>query len=488
MIDYNSLDKNKYNGLSTVRYNTRSKVQLDRLVTRIGERPILLDQNLRQVAVLENSFDVILDQQVGGIDELTLSVPMDDSKRPLIANEALIQMFDTIYVIREVSDYKVKRVTEVFSEAIWYDLQYAEILDKTEWDSSRAGTVMADVLAGTGWTLGRVEINSMRTLKTDVSKNRLEVLGEIETLYGGELLFDTQARTVGLIKAGGEHTGASITYDKNASDIEAHYDTRDLVTKIYAFGKNDMTIADANNGIPYIEDYGYTNKVRVRTVRDERYTNPFHLRDVVREALDVLSKPTASYTVKMAELSSKSGLEHEKFFIGGIVRIYDKELNLDVNTRIMDWKYNVIDPNRSELTLENPAKTLSDLLTGVDSFGGQLESGDAVDRAELLDLSVFNYLLNSRADDGMAYWQSTGWEVDANSGSSGGASFKTTGELGRSKEISQTVYPSNHDSYAISFQAQANSVEVAEGGRVGVEVTVKYEDGSEETKFIPLSE
>lgn len=488
MLNYNSLNKIKYNSLSFVRYNSRSMLQLERLVTRVGERPILLDQDMHQIAILENSFDVFLEQQVGGIDELSLAMPMDDAKRQLLTTESHIQMFDTVYVVREVSDYKSKRVTEVYAEALWYDLQYAEILDKTSWDSSQAGAVMVDVLKGTGWALGRVDIDSRRTLRTDLSKNRLEVLGEIEALYNGELIFDTQAKTVGLVRAEGKHTGASISYDKNASDIEAHYDTRDLVTKIYAFGKNGMTIADANNGIPYLEDYSYTNKVRVRTIKDERYTNPFNLRDVVRDALDVLSKPTTSYTVKMAELSNRSGLEHEQFFIGGIVRIYDKELNLDVNTRIMDWKYNVIDPNKTELTLENSAKTLSDLLTGIDNFGGMLEQGDAVERDDLLDLSVFNYLLNSRADDGMAYWQSSGWGIDANSGSSGGASFRTTGELGRSKEINQTVYPSNHDAYAISFQAQANSVQVAEGGRVGVEVTVVYEDGTEDIKFIPLTE
>lgn len=488
MIKYNSLDRIKYNSLSLVRYNSRTMLQLERIVTRVGDRPVLLDPNMRQIAVLENSFDVFLDQQVGGIDEVTLSLPMDDRKRQLIANESYIQMFDTIYVVREVSDYKSKRVSEVFAEALWYDLQYAEVLDKTEWDSSQAGSVMIDILKGTGWALGRVDIESRRTLRTDISKNRLEVLGEIESLYNGELIFDTQAMTVGLVKPEGKHTGASISYDKNASDIEAHYDTRDLVTKIYAYGKNGMSIADANEGVPYLEDYSYTNRVRVRTIKDERYTNPFHLRDVVRNALDVLAKPTTSYSVKMAELSKRSGLEHEQFFIGGIVRIYDKELNLDVDARIMDWKYNVIDPNKTELTLENTAKTLSDLLTGVDNFGGMLEQGDAVERADLLDLSVFNYLLNSRADDGMAYWQSTGWSIDANSGSSGGASFRTTGELGKTKEISQTVYPSNHDAYAISFQAQANSVEVAEGGRVGVEVTVVYEDGTEENSFIPLTQ
>jgi len=476
-----------YNSLNRIKYNVALNKRLKKLKARIGDRPIVLDQSLNQIAILENSFDVILDQEVGGLDELTLSVPMDDSKRHLIANESHLLMFDTIYVIREISDFKKSRTTEIFAEALWYDLQYADILTVTEWENMLAGTLISSVLEGTGWAVGVIELTNKRTLRVDISKNRLEVLSEVESLYGGELVFDTQAKTVGLVNPIGKNTGASISYNKNADDIEAYYDTRDLITKLYAYGKNDMTIADANDGIPYVEDFSYTSRVRVRTIKDERFTNPFHLKEVIEIALETLARPRASYTIKMAELSNRAGLEHEQFAIGGIVRVYDKELKLDINTRVMKWSYNVIEPHKTQLTLESKAKTISDLLTGVNDFGDRLDSGDSVDHSEMLDLSVFNYLLNSRADDGMSYWQSNGWDIDPVSGKSGGASFSAVGELGRDKEMYQTVYPSNHDSYSISFNAQANSVKVAEGGRVGVEVTVSYEDGSTDVKFISLT-
>lgn len=487
MLRFNTLNRVKYNVLTKMRYNTDYTGRLKELLTRLGPRPIVLDGDMRQLAILENSFDVVLEQEAGGMDELTFSLPMEDGNRSLISNEGHIQMFDTVYVIREIVDRKKSRITEVFAEALWYDLQYSEILTVTEWGSVPAGVVMADVLDGTGWKVGTVEIASRRTLKVDVSTNRLGVLSEVESLYNGELQFDTQAKTVGLLQPTGKEIGASIMYDKNADDIEAYYDTRDLITRIYAYGKNGLSIEDANDGIPYVEDYSYTNRLRVRTIKDERFTNPYHLKEVVETALQTMARPRASYTIKMAELSNRAGLEHEKFAIGGVVRIYDKELGLNLTTRIMKWKYNVIEPYRTELTLETKAKTLSDLLTGVDGSGDTFSSSEGVDKADMLDLSVYNYLLNSRADDGMAYWESNGWDIDPVNGSSGGASFKTTGELGKVKELYQTVYPSNHDNYAISFKAFTQGLKVGENGRVGVEVTVKYEDGSEDTKFISLA-
>lgn len=488
MLKFNSLSNAKYNTLNRVRYNSKPVKRLQYPTTRIGPRPIVLNQERQPVAVLENSFDVILSQEVAGMDEITFSLPSMDSKREFIQNENIVQMFDTLYVIREIVERKKDRVTEVYAEATWYDLQYADRVVETEFDTELASTIMASALEGTGWAVGTVEFTNRRSLTVEIDANRLELLGEIEELFGGELEFDTQAQLVHLRRPEGPHSGASIMFEKNAEDIEALYDTKDLITRLYIYGRNDMSIEDANDGIEYVENYQYSDLVRVRTYKDDRFSNPFHLKEVAENALETMSKPRASYTISMADLSSRAGLEHEEFAIGSVVRIYDDELGIDLETRIMSWDYNVIEPYNTTLTLESKAKTLSDLLAGEEGFGESFASGDSVDRSEMLDLSVFNYLLNSRADDGFSYWENNGWDIDPSSGSSGNASFKAVGTPGRRKELYQTIYPSNHDSYALSFRSRTRDLEVLNNGRVGVEVTIKYEDGTEEQQFIPLAE
>lgn len=487
MNRYNTLGRLSYNRLDKIKYNTQYVERLRQLTTRLGARPVALDMNLKQVAVLENSYDVIIEQEVNSIDEISFSIPMRDPKRRLLQNEGYIQMFDTIYVVREIRDRKKDRITEVLAEAIWYDIMYADVTSLYEWESVQPAVMLADTLNGTGWRVGTVDYTNERTLREGSDKNPLEVLTSIADLYGGELVYDTQAKTVSLIKPQGIFTGASIQYDKNADDIEAVYDTRELFTRIYATGKNGLTIADANNGTEYVEDLTYTNKVHVKRVSDERYTNPFTLKEMAEQALEVYSKPRATYTVKLSELSNRSGLSHERFFIGGIVRVYDKELGLDVNTRIMHWSYNVIEPWRTELTLESKPKTLSDLLTGASNLGDEFSSEDTASEAEMLSLHVFNYLMNSRADDGLAYWEVDGWKVDPANGHSGSASFTATGDKNKTKYMYQTVYPSSRDTYALSFRAYAENIDTGANGRVGVEVEVTYEDGSTETKWINLA-
>src|SRR5699024_463990 len=118
----------------------------------------------------------------------------------------------------------------------------------------------------------------------------------------------------------------------------------------------------------------------------------------------VLSKPTGSYRIKLADLSRLTGLSHEKFYLGFNIWVYDEELDLNERKRIMRWKYNAKKPWETEVILENLQPTLSSLLTGIQEGDSFLHSEDAVQRDDMLNLSVFNYLLNSRADDGFSYW------------------------------------------------------------------------------------
>lgn len=478
----------KFNYLGTVKYNDRILKSLRELLTRIGPRPIILDQDQNAVAVLKNSYDIELEQEVNSVDELRFNLPFTDPKREFVKNENLVQMFSTLYIIREVIIKKggSEPYVEVYAEALWYDLQFSDPLKVTSWTDASAHEILSDILDGTGWMVGTVELTNRRTLNLDEeTDNALKGVSATRNLFGGTIVYDTANKLVNLLKDEVVHSGASIVYQKNMSEIEASYDTKNLVTRLYVYGKGGLTIEPANNGVKYIENYDYTKQKRVRSIKDERFTNPFHLKEFAEEQLNIISKPQATYRTTAQDLSTLSGLEHERFAIGYLVRVYDKELEMDVNTRIMRWTYNVAEPWLTKIELETTVKGLSDLLTGDVGTEG-VAAEDAVERQEMLNLMVFNYLLNSRADDGFSYWTNSGWEVDAVNGFSGPASFKSTGELGVKKELKQTVYPSHREAYSLSFRAFAENITKGPNGRVGINVKITYDDGTTSEQFIPL--
>lgn len=478
----------KFNSINKVKFNSSIKndtvVDLPMLLSRVGPRPIALDENMYQLAILENAHDIYLDQEVKGLDELTFNIDIVDANFMYIKNENLIQMFNTIYIIREINVDKNNMKADVFCEALWYDIAYGEPLTKADWNDTNVRSIANDILYGSGWKIGTVGNFNHSSLHVQIDDNRLSALRKLESKVGGELIFDTQNKIVHLFKEVVNHTGASIMYDKNADNIQANYDTKELVTKIYPYGADGLTIKNANNGKEYLENYSYTKKVRVQVISDERYTNPYELKDMCERALEELSKPRSSYNITMKDMTEKSGLEHEKFFIGGLVRVYDKELNLDVTTRIMKWKYNVSEPEQSDMNLEYKAKSLSELLTGEDNYSNMFSSDNG---KEIANLSVFNQLLNSRADDGFAYWSNSGFTIDSSKGSSGNSSFKATGQLGVEKRLKQTIYPADNSNFAISFKAQTENLVETNSSAIGVEVKIKYTDGTTETKFVKLT-
>ena len=485
---YNSINKKvKYNNPNYSIYNNKGKsVNLEPLVSRVGWRPILLNEQMEQIEILENATDVILEQEVKGMDELTFKLNLSDKHREKISNEKFVQMFDTVYIIRNIIDNKSTRETEVFCEATWYDLMYTEPFspEQLEWTSTSVKTIMSDMLKGTGWSVGKCEVDKKVTVKlSDVGVSKLSGLRQLEEACAGELVFETMTKKINMVADGGTFTGASIMYNKNADNIKAEYDTRELVTKLIPYGKNGMTIADANNGKIYLENYSYTNAVRYQAISDERYTNPYELKAICEVALAELCKPRVSYTTTMSEITTNTS-GHEKFYIGGIVRVYDTELNLDAQTRIMKWKLNVSEPWNSDVVLESKAKSLSELLTGTNNSVNSFSQDETI--STVSDLSVYNYLLNSRADYGMNYWQNTGWSVDVSKGGTGKASFLVEAEVGKTKTLAQKVYPSSRSAYSLSFKANSRDVEIG-SGTIGVEIEIEFEDGTTEKKYIKLA-
>jgi len=484
-MHYNSLNKQKsYNAF----FKNPFLVFHNQLPTA---RPVILDQYQQVCCIIENPLELQLNQELNGKDTIEFTIPYDDINARYLVNEEIVRLLESDYIIRTVTktrDRDGKKTISVYGEAVWYNLQYASPLNITSWSEATPKQVFNDILQDTEWSLGEVTSTTLRDFSIDSElTNRLKALRDATDLWGGTLFFDIKERVVHLIEGDLGDPGVSIVYQKNMKTIEAIYDTQDLITRLYPYGKGSLTIEDANNGQLYVENYQYTNAVRVRTFKDTRFTNPYYLKEKAEEILEQLSLPRASYSITAADLSDLAGLEHEAFKLGYLVRVYDEELDVNLKTQIVKWSYNVLEPWNTELELSTSTPGLEDLLKSVTEATNQVQSEDSLSETDILNLSPYNYLLNSRAEDGDAYWVNNGWEIDSTEGYSGTSSFLSQGEYDVEKTLSQTVYPSNREMYTLSFRSMTEGLTVGKDGKVGIEVTVTYEDGTTETEFLSLA-
>lgn len=457
---------------------------------KIGySRPVVLDSNGAWEAVLENAYDIIVTGEINGEDTLSFKIPFRDSKRVHIDSEKKIQIVDDIYKVRTVTDSKDTEgnsVTEVYAEAEFYDLTFSVRKEERTFEAEYAETAMAYALAGTEWSVGTVNVRTKRTW-TSSEKNALSILRNVADLHGGDLVFDCPNRLVHLLTVNGKDSGALFAYRKNMKSIQRVVDTRSLVTRLYAVGADGLTFADINGGKPYVEDFTYTNEIRISTLDCSSFTNPYQMKEYTEMRLAQYAKPTISYVLNAMDLSVLTGYEHEAWELGDYVRVEDKELGISVTTRIVRREYNLQEPWNTVLELSTTLKNLGSSASQWDNAADTLEGTSMVSNDDIREMVPFNLLRNSRADNGLAYWTSSGFVADGENGASGTASFMAEGVSGRTKSLSQTVYPANRDSYTISAQIGSEDLEkLSDSSQVGIEVIIEYEDGSTESRFIDL--
>lgn len=456
---------------------------------RLGfSRPVILSQKNVREAVLDNAFDIIISEEVNGAQFVNFKLPYHDGKRQTIDNEKKVQFTDDIYRIRTVTDDKDSSgntVTSVYAEADFYDLAFSDPVEPVEYDESLPTAPMIHALKGTGWNLGTVTVSEKRTWEGS-EKNALLFLRKIQELWGGDLVFNNGEKTVDLVKVSGVDDGVVFAYRKNMTSIQKIVDSKELITKLFVYGKDGLNIEDANGGRQYLTDNTHTSEVRSLKIENNSFTNPYQLKEWATERLEELSKPRVSYIINVMDLSTLSGWEHESFNLGDTVTVDDQEMGIKVKTRIIRREYNAQEPWKTVIELSTKLRELGDEEARWKQSGDTLQDSDYVDRQDMSDMMVFNYLLNSRAEDGFAYWENSGFQVDNAEGFSGPSSFKVSGGLGSSKSLLQVVRPSHRDAYTVSAKISTRNLEKGPDAKVGMQVKIFYEDGTEETQFISL--
>ena len=448
------------------------------------ERPMVMNTDGQWEAVLERAYDIIVTSEVNGSDTLDFKLPFEDGKRLSLENEKMVQVGDEVYRIRTITDEKASDgsiVTSVYAEAAFYDLTYSAEKEPREFNAALADEPMHWALEGTSWEVGDVNVSTLRSWTCE-EKNSLAILRMVQSLHGGDLVFDNKNRLVHLYVFSGKESGALFAYRKNLNNIKRVVDTRSLITRLYAYGKDGINFTSINDGKPYVEDYSFTSEIRVSTLDLSNFTNPYQMLEFTRMRMAEYGKPRVSYVLSVMDLSVLTGYEHEDWELGDIVTVDDRDLGLTINTRVIRRQYNVQEPWKTVLELSSKLRELGD--SSNSAIADQLDQSNVMSQ-EIKDMVPFNLLRNSRADSGFAYWTNSGFELEP-SGVTGNASFKAVGVSGSTKSMYQTIYPANRRSYTISAQIGSDDLQKGPNGQVGIEVVFEFEDGTTETRFIDL--
>lgn len=404
---------------------------------------------------------------------LEFSLSLADKKAADIEVEMPILFKGRHYVARGVTktiDRQSNRAhVEVYAERNWYDLLYAGQIDPQTWTGT-AFDVMTSLLADTGWYVGQVDPSQVLGWENE-SGTVLGTLKQVAKVYGGDLVFDDQNKFVHLLSQGGRDRGTYFVYEKGIKTAIKREDTTNLVTRIYGRNADGLTIAPANNGVDYIEDFTWTDQVRQTTYDFRSGMTPQAMMRFLTAFLADRAKPTISYEYQVSGLIDRVD-EVDRFEVLDVVFVMDEDYTQSVKSRIVQLEIDWVDLRRSKITLANKLRSLASSDDSTDP--GALTTGQTIDTR---DINPFNLLVNSRGDNGMAHWAGTNVQV-VEGGATGRYSF-AFGSGGGTLE--QTTTSDNRDSFVFSAQIDADSDTALQ-----IEVTFQYTDGTTETQVLEL--
>ena len=194
------------------------------------------------------------------------------------------------------------------------------------------------VLSSASWAFTSAEsITSAKTVSLE-SGNTLELLRLAEKTYGVIFRYDCISKIVRVTTTQGyTNKGVHFSDELNIKECELRGDSFDLVTRLYAFGKDGLSFEDLNGGKAYVENFQYTSKVITQVWVDERYQLKEELLAAAQKKVAGLSIPNRVYTASVVDLASLLPDEYGNLAIaiGDKVTLIDRIRGLEVEHQIV---------------------------------------------------------------------------------------------------------------------------------------------------------
>ncbi|MBR6113603.1 MAG: phage tail protein [Oscillospiraceae bacterium] len=288
----------------------------------------IYDQYKNFVGHLEKYKDLKTVEEIGVPDSQMSFTLMDPS----------FQIRPEWYVVTEDAEYVVKEtpyttgtyptITCVLNLEDWATPY--EVIQVTQ---TTIAAAVAQILPA-GWSIGSSTVTKERNAGM-MHVTALEALQKLCTAFMCEMTIDTVGKTVSFAPTIGQDRGAYFMSGLNLKKLTAKRSSYDYYTRIIPIGKNGLNITSVNNGLNYLENYQYSDKILAYIWKNEDYDNAQALKDDAELYLDDLSKPEVSYSAEIRDLAAQSDTYSAlDFALGDTITLVDLESGTREKQRI----------------------------------------------------------------------------------------------------------------------------------------------------------
>jgi phage minor structural protein len=316
--------------------------------------PQIYDRRMERLAFLQNASEVGYTMSLNALYTASFALPADDGKNIYCQVGNFVEIYDgekRIELFRIVGE-DISRSTEAYTV---YQCEHvlATLLNDVLFRYHQIGGLgvytqsviryVLDRQTTQFWQLARCDFSRQFEYKWE-NTNLLAALFSIANIFSDAYMwtYDTTALPWRIsLTAMNPDVRGEIRYQKNLVRIRRVKDSGNIVTRIlplgYGEGDNQLTIAEVNGGIPYLDadtvsDYGLIQSVLV----DRRFESAASLKEYAQTVLNELKHPYVSYEIKAIDLARFSPGTYDDFRLGDVVRVIDEADGITVDAPIVE--------------------------------------------------------------------------------------------------------------------------------------------------------
>lgn len=274
-----------------------------------------------------------------------------------ILNEYYIETDEDIFVVKEIRS--AEDGMEIVAKLCLEGLE-KNAFEKFSVSNSTISAAMAVALRDTGWT-AQTSITKTRRVQC-FKKTPLEIIYLVRDAWMCEVKFDSVNRVVYFEEEFGEDKGTYFMRGLNLVEASLSTDSYDYYTRIVPIGADDLRITEVNQGVPYVENYQYTSKVRTLIWEDTSYEDASELKEDAIKKLADMSKPKKSYSASVKDLAAENDqYDILSYSLGDTVKIIDERSGVNDLQRIVKMSVYPHDPGSNTCELSNTVITWEEL-------------------------------------------------------------------------------------------------------------------------------
>lgn len=329
----------------------------------------IYDQSMKELARLENAYDIGYELTLNALWSCSFTMPNDDPKIKYCRAYNYVELFDGGERV-ELFRIMPSTFTKADKSYTVFDCEHvlATLLDDVLFRYHQIGNYgvytdrviryVLDRQTTKRWQLTECDFKRQFEYKWE-NENLLAALFSIANPFVEDYAwrFNTTSYpwSLSLKKLDADYK-ADIQYKKNMQGIEKEEDPTNLVTRLYALGygegDNQLDIRKVNDGRPYLEKNVSTYGLKSSILVDRRFENEEALKAYAQKTLDELSRPFLSYKIKTVDLAVKDSKKYARFVPGDYVRIRDTESNINLNAPIVKVSKRDVRGNPFDIELE----------------------------------------------------------------------------------------------------------------------------------------